>query len=411
MNNIFQDEQTEAVSLVDVANAFNEVNHKSFLHNINIICPSIAAFVHNCYSRPNRLFVIGGVEIASSEGTTQGDPVAMAVYAIAIIPFILIILEITESYSEGTSKAAAYADDLTAAGCIPRLKYWWDQLYELGPKFGYFPQASKSCLIIRPEVEGKAKTIFQGSGVQITTEGKRHLGTLLGSTKYKEEYLSSKVDEWIAQLRILSQIARTQTQAEYRAFITGSRHKISFYMRTISVASTQLKRLDEVVQSEFIPAITGGVFCNEMERKLIVLPLKLGGLGITIFTEISNNEFENSIKLTECLSTKIINQMRQYEPDEEIQAIKNRIHAARVEQNKQKLDVIRSHMNSEQLRTNDLNQETVASAWLTTLPLKQEGYALTKQLFWDRIRIRYGWQLSRTPEFCECGIRFSLQNA
>ena len=79
--------------------------------------------------------------------------------------------------------------------------------------------------------------------------------------------------------------------------------------------------------------------------------------------------------------------MRQYEPDEEIQAIKNRIHAVRVEKNKQKLDVMRSHMNSEQLRTNDLNQETGASAWLTTLPLKQEGYALIKQLFWDLIRI------------------------
>ena len=38
----------------------------------------------------------------------------------------------------------------------------------------------------------------------MTTEGKRHLDASLGSTKYKEEYLSSKVDEWIAQLRILS---------------------------------------------------------------------------------------------------------------------------------------------------------------------------------------------------------------
>ena len=117
--------------------------------------------------------------------------------------------------------------------------------------------------------------------------------------------------------------------------------------------------------SEFIPAITGGVFCNEMERKFIALPPKLGGLGIPIFGEISNYEFENSIKLTECLPTKIINQMRQYEQDEEIQTIKNRIHAARVEQNKQKLDLIRTLMNSEQLRTNDLNQETGASAWLT----------------------------------------------
>ena len=219
------------------------------------------------------------------------------------------------------------------------------------------------------------------------------------------------MNEWIAQLRILAQIARTQPQTAYSAFITGFRHKISFYMRTISGASTQLKPLDEVEQSEFISVITGGVFCNEMERKLIALPPKLGVLGIPIFAEISNDEFENCIKLTECLSTKIINQMRQYEPDEEIQTIKNRIHAARVEQNKQKLDVIRSHMNSEQLRTNDLNQETGASAWLTTLPLKQEGYALNKQLFWDLIRIRYGWQLSRIPEFCECGIRFSLQHA
>ena len=42
-------------------------------------------------------------------------------------------IEIRESYSEGTLKAAAYADDLTAGGCIPGLMYWWDQFCELGP--------------------------------------------------------------------------------------------------------------------------------------------------------------------------------------------------------------------------------------------------------------------------------------
>ena len=169
---------------------------------------------------------------------------------------------------------------------------------ELDPKFGYFLQASKSLRIIKPEVEGKAKTIFQGSGVQITTEGKHHLGASLGYAKYKEEYLSSKVNKWIAQPWILSQIARTQPQTTYSAFITGFRRKISFYMHTISGTSTQLKRLDEVVQLEFIPVITGGIFYNEMERKLIALPSKLGGLGILIFAIISNDEFENYIKLT-----------------------------------------------------------------------------------------------------------------
>ena len=42
MNNISQGKQTEAVLLIDAPNAFNAVNRKAFLHNINIICPSIA---------------------------------------------------------------------------------------------------------------------------------------------------------------------------------------------------------------------------------------------------------------------------------------------------------------------------------------------------------------------------------
>ena len=39
MHTIFEDEKTEAVLLVDAANAFNSVNRQVFLHNISIICP------------------------------------------------------------------------------------------------------------------------------------------------------------------------------------------------------------------------------------------------------------------------------------------------------------------------------------------------------------------------------------
>ena len=88
------------------------------------------------------------------------------------------------------------------------------------------------------------------------------------------------------------------------------------------------------MQSEFIPAITGVFFCKKMERKLIALQPKLGGLAIPIFAEINNDGLENFIRFTECLSTKIINQIHQYKPYEEIKTIKSRIHAARVEQNK-----------------------------------------------------------------------------
>ena len=78
MHDIFEDNETEAVLLVDAANAFNSINRKALLHNIDILCPAISIYIYNCYVVPARLFIISGKEIRSTEGTTQGDPTAMA---------------------------------------------------------------------------------------------------------------------------------------------------------------------------------------------------------------------------------------------------------------------------------------------------------------------------------------------
>ena len=63
MHSIFKEEETEAVLLIDAANAFNSINRQVFLHNISIIYPSISTYVANCYRIPSRLFVTAGNEI------------------------------------------------------------------------------------------------------------------------------------------------------------------------------------------------------------------------------------------------------------------------------------------------------------------------------------------------------------
>ena len=149
MNTIFEDEKTEAVLLVGAANAFNSVNSRVFLHNISIICPPTATYVRNCYTVPSQLFIIGGTEIPSSKGTTQGDPTSMSIYAIAIIPLVLRIMEIMSTSPDNTSKMVAYADNFAAGGTVKDLKYWWETLCELGLRFGCYLEASKTWLIVK----------------------------------------------------------------------------------------------------------------------------------------------------------------------------------------------------------------------------------------------------------------------
>ena len=123
MHEIYEDQSSKAVLLVGASNTFNSVNRNAFLHKITIICPPLARYVRNCYYANTRLFIIVEGETQSMEGTTQGDPIAMAIYAIAIIPLILML--VTEANQvDNTTKTAAYADDLTAAGTIIRLRNW-----------------------------------------------------------------------------------------------------------------------------------------------------------------------------------------------------------------------------------------------------------------------------------------------
>ena len=69
-------------------------------------------------------------------------------------------------------------------------------------------------------------------------------------------------------------------------------------------------------------------------------------------------------------------------------------------------------MSQDKLRGNDLAQMKGASAWLTSLPLKDEGYVLIKREFFDAISLRYRWNLKRLPVNCGgCGKKFSVDHA
>ena len=135
MHSIFEEEETDAALLIDASNAFNALNRAVALHNIRVLFPPIATYAINTYRQSVRLFITGGSELKSAEGTTQGDPLAMAIYTISLQPLVTLLGISIDA------KQCWYADDASGSGSLEAIKQWWDELTEAGPKLKYYLNA------------------------------------------------------------------------------------------------------------------------------------------------------------------------------------------------------------------------------------------------------------------------------
>ena len=404
MREIFNHDACEAVLLVDAKNAFNTINRKTMLHNINYKCPSLAMYVENTYKEPPNLYMVGnsggGIgAMQSREGTTQGDPVAMAMYAIGMS-----VLQDEISYEETHVKQVAYADDLSGAGKITDLKKWWDLVNVKGPIIGYTPNASKSVLIVKPDLYSLAVETFQDSSVIVTKEGMRHLGAVIGTDEHKKDYIGQKVSGWVKEVEVLADIAKTEPHAAYSAYSKGLQHRWNYVMRTIPGISDLLRPLENCIRNVLLPALLRSRPLRDEERALLALPPSLGGMGITSPEKLADTEHLNSISLTRSLTEKIIAQEAHDEVDQrEITEQKIKISSDRQKAQKDTLEHLISTLPEDMIRRIQTAQETGASNWLTSLPIRAKGFSLNKQEFLDAVALRYGWPVEGLPNTCACG--------
>ena len=153
----FLEDRTEGIILIDARNAFNSLNRDLALKNIRKLCPSIFTAIRNSYKTASDLFIDKRV-IKSQEGTTQGDPIAMAMYGVAILPLI-------DMLEDQNLTHKWYADDGNVAGSLESLRFVLDKLYEHGSAFGY--NVIKCHLITKPEFVQKANKVFSGLDVDV----------------------------------------------------------------------------------------------------------------------------------------------------------------------------------------------------------------------------------------------------
>ena len=78
-----------------------------------------------------------------------------------------------------------------------------------------------------------------------------------------------------------------------------------YLARTTETIGYLLQPIEYVLRHDLIPTITGRQAINNVERRMFVLPTRLGGLGIEILPEVADQLYSNSRKVTEPLKNSI----------------------------------------------------------------------------------------------------------
>ena len=136
-----------------------------------------------------------------TEGATQGDPLSMAIYDLGTLPLV--------SHAKTADVTQAwFADDASAADKLSQLHKWWTILAEVGPRYGYFVNAPKTWLVVKENLYEVAVSLFDSTGVQITTEGRPLFGGPLGTSQCTNDFIRKATEEWKVEIEELAKIAR-----------------------------------------------------------------------------------------------------------------------------------------------------------------------------------------------------------
>ena len=208
----------------------------------------------------------------------------------------------------------------------------------------------------------------------------------------------------------LADLAKTQPQAAFAAFIHGEQHRFTYFLRTISGMEKYLKPLDDVISNTFLPALFGSSI-SDIERDHIALPIRYGGLGIANIAERATNDYSISRSVNASLIAIIVTQGDDL-PDGNIR--KKKLADVKKENNAKlqtQIEKVEGSVIPQTLRVIEQTKQPGASNWLSVMPSDEHGFNLNKSEFRDALALRFNRPIKGLPSNCPCGQKFDLSHA
>ena len=106
----------------------------------------------------------------------------------------------------------------------------------------------------------------------------------------------------------------TQPQASYAAYTFGLKYRWTYFLKTLPDIKDLLEQLESAISRVLISAITDQQ-CGQLDRDILVLPVRLGGLGVANPSSDANHHYTSSVKVTAPLVEQIVAQVHQLPED------------------------------------------------------------------------------------------------
>ena len=211
------------------------------------------------------------------------------------------------------------------------------------------------------------------------------------------------MSKWIKDVEELASIAGDNPQAALCALNAAVCKRWKYTQRIMGDISELFLPLEEVISTKFVRAVCGRRL-SDVERKIISLPYRYGGLSIDNPVASSDVEYTCSkiisSKLVECIQSQNLDSIPS---EQEKKRAKQEAKVVREASVKLLYDTICGEVSDEMKKLMSSAQEKGASSWLSCLPVDKLGFSLNKQEFQDALSLRYNWPINGMPKHCACG--------
>ena len=158
------------------------------------------------------------------------------------------------------------------------------------------------------------------------------------------------------------------------------------------------------MSSKLLPGLTGRLPPDDLERRLLSLPTREGGMGVRLIEVGVNRELDASVSVSQPVVSLMLRQ--ECSASEMVKAL----HASRLQAiaiSKERKTTIKAECEALDvtlpIRDRVLrhqNSQRGCSTWLAVQPCEAQGLVFNKSDFRDALALRYGWTVPDIPSVC-----------